>query len=178
MPVRTGLRLALCSRRSRRTQSRRLRYPGPAPLALRSVSLWLALCSRPGRDRDDRAASRIAVRPCHRLRLNVTAHLSSRIRYIAYNIWHRRWSRWAADASPEALWADKENANDRPFHWLIAFSDSYGALGPKACKALARDFAAYADKLPPDSEPWMVERYALFRKAFEFAADDGFVLFH
>mgnify|MGYP000907796742 CR=1 FL=1 len=98
--------------------------------------------------------------------------------YFYYNIWRGWLSRWAADASPEALWADKENATDRPFHWLIAFSDSYGALGPKACKALAHDFAAYADKLPPDSEPWMVERYALFRKAFAFAADDGFVLFH
>lgn len=98
--------------------------------------------------------------------------------YSGYNRWRELLSVLMLGVTPSAVWRTRVQYSDRPFFYLINFSDSEGLIAGPAAERLARDFAAYQDKANAGLEPWALERYNNFRKAFEFAADGGLVEFH
>jgi hypothetical protein len=65
-----------------------------------------------------------------------------------------------------------------PFVELINFSDCEGVIGPETSAKLAQDFAAFQEKADAHPDDWFRDRYALWRKAFEMASDNGAVAFH
>lgn len=76
-----------------------------------------------------------------------------------------------------AAWA----AQSGPFWELINFADNEGVIGPVVAAKLAKDFAEFDDRaksFDPGADGWFYERYALWRRAFEMAADGGAVDFH
>ena len=104
--------------------------------------------------------------------------------YSGYNEWRRRLSFMALDAPPPTVWGNPEHYKDKPFFWLINFSDCEGYIGTEKCKVLAADFAKWQPRadaildLDEDWCGWFVQKYADWRKAFELAAKGGFVDFH
>jgi hypothetical protein len=76
-----------------------------------------------------------------------------------------------------AAWAGQ--CEGLPFVELVNFSDCEGTIGAEVAAKLANDFAEHqhlADKVADDA--LFIERYAMWRKAFEMAADGGAVCFH
>lgn len=65
-----------------------------------------------------------------------------------------------------------------PFMELINFSDCEGVIGAKVSKKLAKDFAEFNDKAINHENERFVTVYKDFKKAFECAAENGFVDFH
>lgn len=63
-----------------------------------------------------------------------------------------------------------------PFAELINFSDCEGVIGPKTSAKLLQDFIDFEEKAAEEEE-WFYERYQNFKKAFELAAENGFVKF-
>lgn len=98
--------------------------------------------------------------------------------YGGYNRWRSQLCQLAHKCEPSVIWAR------RPFEGvfaeLIDFSDCEGVISPETCAKLARDFAEWDDraKAMPDVDGYFYEKYQAWRKAFEVAADGGFVMFH
>jgi hypothetical protein len=103
--------------------------------------------------------------------------------YGGYNEWRRWLARVAGWQSVNECWeASPEEQAKRPFGEIINFSDCEGVIGPKVAAKLAKDFADNEKRAEEaatrDDEPWFLESYRDWRKAFEMAADDGAVDFH
>jgi hypothetical protein len=116
--------------------------------------------------------------------------------YSGYNWWRRHLSLMALGLEPEDVWADAEDYEGQPFVELINYSDCEGSIGPQTSRKLAADFQKHADRaaayfhqhgpnnpnMERDSEDcvceWWLNNYHEWRRAFELAADDGFVQFH
>jgi hypothetical protein len=98
--------------------------------------------------------------------------------YSGYNQWRDMLSRVMLDVPAETVWANPSAYQEAPFYPLINFSDAEGVIGPKTSAVLAHDFARFADKAATVPDDWWREKYALWRQAFELAADAGFVMFH
>lgn len=64
-----------------------------------------------------------------------------------------------------------------PFAEQINFSDCDGTIGPVVAAKLAKDYADFDEKASLCDE-YFYERYKLFRRIFELAADGGAVRFH
>jgi hypothetical protein len=96
--------------------------------------------------------------------------------YSGYNEWRRELSRRAGHGDPKRVWEGVVTAG--PFIELINFSDCEGVIGPVVSAKLARDFAEHEAKILASAEPWFADLYHKWRKAFEMAADGGFVDFH
>ena len=97
--------------------------------------------------------------------------------YSEYNYWREWLCMLVFGVPPKAIWNDESAYAGKPFVELINFSDCEGYIGPKVAKKLAKDFADYEDRAISD-EQWVVTKYADWKRAFELAADDGFVDFH
>lgn len=69
-------------------------------------------------------------------------------------------------------------ADSGPFHELILFSDCEGAIGADVAAKLARDFAEWDDRAKAAEDEEFYSRYAQWRRVFEFAVDNGAVVFH
>lgn len=104
--------------------------------------------------------------------------------YSGYNEWRNDLSRLMLGVPANVVWGGGAYAG-KPFYELIDFSDCEGIIGPVVAAKLARDFAehqgkadAYQDQEGGEtySDYWR-EKYADWRKAFELAADGGFVYF-
>jgi hypothetical protein len=67
---------------------------------------------------------------------------------------------------------------DRPFVELINFSDCEGVIGTAISKKLASDFADFQDRANATCDPYFIEKYGEWRKAFEMASDNGCVVLH
>lgn len=65
-----------------------------------------------------------------------------------------------------------------PFSELIHFSESEGVFGTAVSAKLARDFAAFQPQADALDDEDFSELYTEWRKAFETAADGGFVKLH
>jgi hypothetical protein len=101
--------------------------------------------------------------------------------YSAYNRWRAWLSQTMLNADPREVWRNEAKYSGAPFYELINFSDCEGIIGPVVAKKLAADFASHqwkADHFGQDENGWYARKYADWRKAFELAADDGFILFH
>ena len=112
--------------------------------------------------------------------------------YSGYSDWRRELSRLIQGREPEAVWGDPQG----PFAELIYFSDCEGAIGPITSAKLARDFHAHYAAVKaanpvlvartifrPECAPseeraaWFVPAYEAWMRAFDLAAQDGFVIF-
>lgn len=68
-----------------------------------------------------------------------------------------------------------------PFSELINFADNEGVIGPVVAAKLAADFREHeqrADEYAKKAGDWWLDKYRLWRRAFEMAADGGAVDFH
>jgi hypothetical protein len=98
--------------------------------------------------------------------------------YSGYNVWREKLSDMALGVIPRMVWDNYEQFTGRPFVELIHFSDCEGILGTEVCKKLLKDFQDFQDSANQHQDEWFTERYNDWHKAFEFAADNGYVDFH
>jgi hypothetical protein len=94
----------------------------------------------------------------------------------------------ALEVRPEKIWEDHESFAGKPFVELICFSDCEGSIGPETSAKLAKDFADYEEQAREwakdryadwhDEFDWWFSKYENFKRAFELAAQGGFVMFH
>lgn len=89
--------------------------------------------------------------------------------YTGYGIWRDHLERFKGNVA---------------FQELIDFADNEGVIGSTLAKKLYHDFCIYQDEakeyaltLKDDAE-WFMESYYNWKRAFEFASEDGAVDFH
>lgn len=129
--------------------------------------------------------------------------------YSGYGSWRRELAELVGVQDLESFWRtcdamEKQGVTpDLPFWQLLHFSDCEGAIGPVACKALAKDFAEWeeravefakrkyeeemaakglGDRFPWDENGhsdmgWWLNKYREWKKAFEDGVE-GWVAFH
>lgn len=104
--------------------------------------------------------------------------------YGSYNDW-REWlaklAGYAAVPTSDARHQHSDGAGVAgagPFYELIHFSDCEGVIGAQVSAKLAKDFADFQERADASDSGWFAAKYAEWRKAFETAADGGFVDFH
>jgi len=99
--------------------------------------------------------------------------------YSGYNYWREWLCETFLGISPQVVWSNPEMFEDAPFYRLIHFADNEGYISEVHAKNLAKDFQKYQNEVDNlDCEPWLKEKYADWRKAFEMASNNGFVEFH
>jgi hypothetical protein len=99
--------------------------------------------------------------------------------YSGYNYWRRWLCETFLDVDPKVVWNTPEAFENAPFYRLIHFADNEGYISQVHAQKLARDFQQYQEKVDDlDCEPWLKDKYADWRKAFEMASENGFVDFH
>lgn len=102
--------------------------------------------------------------------------------YSGYNAWREWLSILMIGVFPRTVWQAPALFQDKPFYELINFSDCEGVIGTEACKRLAAAFAEHQSKVDvsvsSEEQQWFREKYNQWRKAFEIAADNGYVDFH
>jgi hypothetical protein len=94
--------------------------------------------------------------------------------YGGYNEWRNWLSRKFLGVDPREVWDNKEKYTGKPFVELIDFSDCEGAFGPVTSAKLAKDFQDNKDSVVDRS--WNQARYEYWQRAFELAAQEGFVV--
>lgn len=109
--------------------------------------------------------------------------------YGGYNVWRDELARLAGypETRYRSDYSDRDElrydagaweATEGPFWELINFADNEGDIGAAVSAKLAKDFADFQSKADSWGDEYWRERYANWRKAFETAADGGFVIFH
>jgi hypothetical protein len=101
--------------------------------------------------------------------------------YSEYNEWRAELAKFIGKTDKE-IW---KNPAPGPFVELINFTDCEGVIGAATAKKLYQDFADNLQEvidryLCPDCEecePWFVDMYRDFMRAFEIASDRGCVVF-
>lgn len=105
--------------------------------------------------------------------------------YGGYNQWREQLAKMAGYPPTEHEgYSGKEtlcsaacwNGATGPFSELINFSDCEGVIGADVSKKLAKDFAQFQTRAAA-LDPYFMEMYAMWKKAFEMAADGGAVNF-
>jgi hypothetical protein len=124
----------------------------------------------------------------HRAIYKSTEHMGFRAGgYGGYNGWREELAKLAGyPASEQTQYGASRMRHDQaawdatsgPFWELICFSDCEGAIGTAVSAKLAKDFADHQSKADAHHNDVFRERYALWRSAFELAADGGAVDFH
>lgn len=98
--------------------------------------------------------------------------------YGGYNAWRSELSVVMTGLEAEDIWKSEAAKTTAPFYELISFSDCEGFIGPSVAAKLAGDFASHQAKATATGDDYFIARYADWRRAFELAADRGFVDFH
>lgn len=99
--------------------------------------------------------------------------------YSGYNRWREWLSMLGLGVMPETVWKNAKLYENKPFYRLINFSDCEGIISSKFSKELAKHFADHQSIVDAsDSDEYYKEKYTDWRKAFELAADNGYVSFH
>lgn len=105
--------------------------------------------------------------------------------YGGYNQFRKKLCISALGVNDEEVFNNPEKFKGKPFFEMIFFSDCEGVIGPKTSAKLAKDFADHEaaivglwSQFTPDWREYYLGRYADWKRAFELAADDGFVDFH
>lgn len=102
--------------------------------------------------------------------------------YSSYNEWRNELSLMALGVEARTVWANP--ARYKPFVELINFSDCEGVLGTEVCRKLLQDFMDHQEKAnsyqgaDEDETEWFVRKYHDWLRAFEYAADGGYIRFH
>lgn len=102
--------------------------------------------------------------------------------YGAYNHWREVLSKLILHIEPRVIWNSPDEYRNQPFFWLINFTDCDGIIGTEKCQILAADFQKWQEAAEnytdTDDHGWFLETYKRFRRAFEMAAENGYVEFH
>jgi hypothetical protein len=108
--------------------------------------------------------------------------------YTGYGEWRELLCQYVHEVKIEEVWEHTKKWAGKPFIELIDFPDNEGTIGPETSAKLAKDFADWDERLKEksgkapaggfDQGNWWHMRYKDWRKAFELAADGGFVTFH
>lgn len=98
--------------------------------------------------------------------------------YSGYSEWREQLSLMALGIEPRVIWNNYAKFAGQPFAELIHFSDAEGHLGSEVCKKLLKDFEVFQAKADQHEDEWFREKYRDWRKAFEFAANNGYIDFH
>ena len=98
--------------------------------------------------------------------------------YSGYNFWREQLSVMALGGKPPAIWNDWARFTGKSFVELIHFSDAEGNMGTDVCKKLLKDFVNFQSLADQHEDEWFRQKYNDWRKAFEYAADNGYVDFH
>jgi hypothetical protein len=98
--------------------------------------------------------------------------------YSYYNRFRANLCRLALGVSPDSVWANYKRFEGRPFAELVNFSDCEGVLGTEVCKKLLKDFEAFQEEASRHTEDYFLESYNNWRRAFEYASDNGYIDFH
>lgn len=100
--------------------------------------------------------------------------------YHGYNHFRDLICLGALKVSSEEVWQNARAFEGKPFYELIDFPDNEGAIGPRTSAKLAKDFRAWAvtmsiamSSLYPDG----IRRYGSLMRAFEWASENGVVVF-
>jgi hypothetical protein len=96
--------------------------------------------------------------------------------YGGYNSWRDQLAKLAGYSNAQQCWATPEKSG--PFYELINFSDCEGVIGPDTSKKLAEDFATFERMAGLHEDEWFRSKYQDWKKAFEFASENGCVDFH
>lgn len=94
--------------------------------------------------------------------------------YGGYNDFREWLSKTFIGVESKMVWKESDKYSDKPFFELVNFGDNDGAFGPVTSAKLALDFVAHT---PPISEIYYSQTYDQFRKGFEIAGRDGFLVF-
>jgi hypothetical protein len=105
--------------------------------------------------------------------------------YSGYNRFRESIAFLALGVSPKTIWENTEAYKNKPFFELINFSDCEGVIGPVTSAKLFQDFKDFEAEIEKKSiaghggaSEWFMESYRNWMKAFEIAADSGFVKLH
>lgn len=98
--------------------------------------------------------------------------------YSGYNQWRAELSQVALGVMPQMVWHNFDKFAGLPFVELIHFSDCEGILGTVVSKKLLKDFQDYQEEADSHPDRWFAQKYNDWRKAFEYAAENGYVDFH
>ena len=96
--------------------------------------------------------------------------------YGGYNSWRNNLARLAGYGSADDVWDRK--FKEGPFLELINFSDCEGYIGPVVSAKLYQDFKDNYEKAKlVNDDGWFLRKYEDWMKAFEYASQNGLVLF-
>lgn len=96
--------------------------------------------------------------------------------YSRYGWWRDLLSQMIYDVDSQAVFAQSDFNQGRPFFELICMSDSVGAIGPRTSAKLFRDFQTHDKQASQVAEEGFIELYRQFLTAFNVARHDGFVV--
>ena len=112
--------------------------------------------------------------------------------YSGYSMWRdtlaklagypeTEYTSYSGDRKSHAAAAWGGGMEGSPFVELIDHSDCEGTIGPVTAAKLAKDFAEFEERARNfdggEHHEWFVAQYLLWKEAFEFAADDGMLIF-
>ena len=100
--------------------------------------------------------------------------------YGSYNVFRNLISECMHGITADMFWKmTDEQMKDKPFRWLINFSDCEGYIGTDYCEILYNDFKEHGDKIKKacnnDIYKQLVDDWT---HAFNIARDKGLVSFH
>lgn len=107
--------------------------------------------------------------------------------YSGYNQWREELAQLAGYPAKEAERFGKQCSRHDTGAWLkgegpafelISFSDCEGVIGSEVAKKLAADFDALQEQANAHPDEWFREKFDVWRKAFEWASQNGAVSFH
>lgn len=98
--------------------------------------------------------------------------------YGGYNEWREQLSQVALNVSPHVVWNNPAKFAGMPFVELINFSDCEGILGTEVCQKLLKDFGTFQAQADQQHDEWFTRKYNEWHKAFEYAAQNGYIDFH
>lgn len=98
--------------------------------------------------------------------------------YFGYNVWREKLSLVAIGVVPMAVWNSPDKFYEKPFYYLINFSDCEGYIAGEPAKKLAKDFHEFRSIVEEHEFDWhFKDKYDKWRAAFDLAADNGTVAF-
>lgn len=97
--------------------------------------------------------------------------------YSGYNAWREWLCSTFLQVTPEEVWSNPEKYRKLPFYYLINFSDCEGVIAGDAVTKLLQDFQDHQTQADEIGGEYL-ELYNNWCKAFELAADGGYVSFY
>lgn len=98
--------------------------------------------------------------------------------YSGYNIWRNQLAELMLKVPAEHIWENADEYKDKPFYYLINFSDCEGVIGSDIAEILYNDFVNYEHILKDINDEYFVSKYHEWTEAFNIAKNDGCVVFH